>query len=59
MPSLRQVTDGPGEMPEQLETLHGYFFDDEKMKVSQQQYKKFVVVFLFFYVNDPILVNVS
>ena len=37
--SMSQVTDegqyaGPGEMPGQLETLHEYFFDDEKMKVS-------------------------
>ena len=37
--SMSQVTDegqyaGPGEMPGQLETLHEYFFDDDKMKVS-------------------------
>ena len=24
----------PGEMPGQLETLHEYFFDDEKIKVN-------------------------
>ena len=27
---------GPGEMPGQLETLHEYFFDAKKMKVSQR-----------------------